>query len=118
MYHHPDAWKPKKKAKRIPDVQHPRLRLSNGQYPTDKEKLYELQNGLCWLCWQPIDLKAHGERRASIDHYIPRSKGGKNTWANKLLAHADCNSKRSDKKAQMSRDLALSLLQYTDELQQ
>lgn len=32
----------------------------------------------------------------SIDHIIPKSKGGKNTWANLVTACMSCNNKKSD----------------------
>lgn len=33
----------------------------------------------------------------SLDHVIPRSKGGKNTWLNLVPCHKDVNSKKGDK---------------------
>lgn len=36
-------------------------------------------------------------RRASIDHVIPKSKGGKNHWSNVVLADKELNRKKSNK---------------------
>lgn len=33
----------------------------------------------------------------SLDHVVPRSKGGKDTWENLVSAHKDVNSKKGDK---------------------
>ena len=33
----------------------------------------------------------------TLDHIIPKSKGGKNTWTNLVCACVDCNRKKSDK---------------------
>ena len=35
--------------------------------------------------------------RLTIDHVIPRSKGGEDTWDNLVVACSSCNVKKSDK---------------------
>jgi 5-methylcytosine-specific restriction endonuclease McrA len=45
----------------------------------------------CWLCGLPVT-----RRRASRDHVIPRSKGGKNRASNLRLAHRRCNQRRGN----------------------
>jgi|TARA_B100000085_G_C18537761_1_gene510706 5-methylcytosine-specific restriction endonuclease McrA len=35
--------------------------------------------------------------RLTIDHVIPRSKGGTNTWENLVVACSKCNTEKSDK---------------------
>jgi len=47
------------------------------------------QRGLCAICSLPVSL-----REATLDHLIPRSKGGPNTYANLRVAHGGCNSAR------------------------
>jgi 5-methylcytosine-specific restriction endonuclease McrA len=49
----------------------------------------------CWLCHRPIDTAAE----YSIDHVIPRSKGG-DIWDvdNMRPAHIRCNSSRGNRK--------------------
>lgn len=37
-----------------------------------------------------------GETATTIDHIVPRARGGKNTWMNVVAACSPCNSKKSD----------------------
>lgn len=48
----------------------------------------------CWLCGLPVT-----RRRATRDHVIPRSKGGKNRASNLRLAHRRCNQRRGNGEA-------------------
>ena len=45
----------------------------------------------CWLCGQPI------LGRISIDHVVPRSKGGGDDLGNLRPAHLRCNKVRGSK---------------------
>lgn len=56
------------------------------------ERLYEMHNGICWLCHEHVELTD-----ATRDHVIPRSLGGAFNWDNLALAHADCNHQRDDR---------------------
>lgn len=51
----------------------------------------------CWICNRGIDWSIR-ELRGSLDHIVPRSKGGKDSEGNLKLAHFWCNSSRGDKK--------------------
>jgi 5-methylcytosine-specific restriction endonuclease McrA len=46
----------------------------------------------CQYCSK--ELKPHN---ATIDHLLPRSRGGKTTWENLACACAECNRKKGDK---------------------
>jgi 5-methylcytosine-specific restriction endonuclease McrA len=52
----------------------------------------------CHLCGERIDrwLKYPHLRSLSIDHIVPRSKGGTNARSNLAAAHLECNRARSD----------------------
>ena len=61
--------------------------------------LYKRDHGICWICGQPVDIEAdsNDNNYPSIDHVVPISKGGKDTWDNVRLAHRICNSKRGNR---------------------
>lgn len=52
----------------------------------------------CWICTQDVDPNApRGTPGApSVDHVIPRSRGGSSEAENLRLAHRRCNMRRSD----------------------
>nr|WP_239536851.1 HNH endonuclease signature motif containing protein [Arthrobacter roseus] len=63
---------------------------------------------MCWLCGEQVDLEADGKRddwAATLDHVIPRSKGGTHDESNLKTAHRWCNSIRSDSGASSIWDL-------------
>lgn len=64
--------------------------------PTYKKRLWDLQNGLCWICHAPLDLSLEWPNPKFVtgDHLRPKSKGGKGLHNNQLLAHSECNHKR------------------------
>lgn len=53
-------------------------------------------NWTCHLCRLPVDPNGAGERQPSVDHLVPRSKGGRNANSNLALAHRGCNMARAD----------------------
>ena len=63
------------------------------------QDLWQRQNGLCALCGQSMmrnrfeapHARVWAKQRATLDHILPRSKGGKDTAENLQLAHARCN---------------------------
>lgn len=52
----------------------------------------------CWLCGGDIDPDAPAGSRhsATVDHVVPRSRGGGSERANLRLAHRVCNQRRAD----------------------
>jgi hypothetical protein len=53
-----------------------------------KSLIYRRDNNKCQYC---------GATKAlTIDHVIPKSKGGKDTWDNLVVACSSCNSKKGD----------------------
>ena len=51
--------------------------------------IYKRDNNKCQYCG--------ATRSLTIDHVIPRSKGGQDTWDNLVVACASCNVKKGDK---------------------
>ncbi len=50
----------------------------------------------CHICGKPIDFTMAGNTglAATLDHIVPKYKGGVNALSNLKLAHAECNRKR------------------------
>ena len=49
----------------------------------------------CWICRLPFAV--HGDLGRTIDHYVPRSKGGGNELDNLRYAHRYCNLLRGSR---------------------
>ncbi|WP_425248691.1 HNH endonuclease [Auritidibacter ignavus] len=66
--------------------------------PDLRLSLYNRDSWLCHLCSEPVDRDAHynDDYAASLDHIIPRSKGGSDDPSNLRTAHRICNSMRQD----------------------
>ena len=64
-----------------------------------KSRIYFRDNGICGICQEHIDtsLKYPDQMSFSIDHIVPRSKGGKHNFDNLRSAHWICNINRQDK---------------------
>jgi len=54
-------------------------------------RLYARDNGICQLCMEPVSFEEF-----TIDHVIPRAKGGSNNIDNLQIAHDKCNEGKSD----------------------
>ena len=63
-----------------------------------KIALCQKQHGLCALCGKNVHLHMpeNHEWAASIDHIIPKSRGGGNKINNLQLTHRKCNHKRGN----------------------
>jgi hypothetical protein len=73
------------------------------------EHLYVRDNGLCQYTGRPLRLnKGPLSERASIDHVIPRSRGGADVWENVVLCNTDLNSRKS---SFLPEDMGLKLLE-------
>lgn len=65
--------------------------------------LNEKQHGLCFYCdvkmiVRPGHSAKHWEGdRATLDHIIPKARGGGFSWRNLVLACADCNRLKEDR---------------------
>lgn len=64
----------------------------------NRKNLSLRDNGLCGYC---------GRRGSTIDHIIPRSRGGQHRWENVVLACSPCNQKKG---ASFLADLGWKLL--------
>lgn len=60
--------------------------------------IYERDGWTCQLCEGRVDPDAEVfADRASLDHIVPRSRGGSDESSNLRLAHVGCNARRGDR---------------------
>lgn len=73
-------------------------KYDNARTPSFRRRIYFQSEGKCAICFQQIDLtiKHPHKQSFSIDHIIPRSKGGSHTAENLQAAHLGCNMLKSD----------------------
>ncbi|HEY9626767.1 MAG TPA: HNH endonuclease [Coleofasciculaceae cyanobacterium] len=74
--------------------EHIRLTMGNPERiwkvpPVNRRELLRRDNHVCQYCGSAKNL--------TIDHVIPRSKGGLHTWDNVVTACETCNNKKSDR---------------------
>ncbi|WP_020469614.1 HNH endonuclease [Zavarzinella formosa] len=61
------------------------------QQESKRQRVLERDKFVCYLCGQPIQ-----PDDASIDHVIPKSKGGNHSMGNLRAAHKECNFRKGD----------------------
>lgn len=81
----------------LPNAQPAKERELNAKPPSHRalkqakrDRLAERDGDDCWFCG-----KALGDDR-TIEHLVPKSKGGPNSLANYVLAHEACNRRAAD----------------------
>jgi 5-methylcytosine-specific restriction endonuclease McrA len=57
-----------------------------------RKAIYNRDNHICYICGEEFN-----DKHLSIDHIIPISRGGKNTWENLITCCVKCNWKKGDK---------------------
>ncbi len=79
-------------------------RLSEEERSTLLNKLYQIQNGKCYICGQDIDLDI---QQYNIDHIIPLNGNprGNDDESNFALTHDSCNKSKSDANLTIARSL-------------
>ncbi len=60
--------------------------------PKDKRlRIWERDRGCCWICGRPVSYW-----EMTLDHFIPKSKGGSNDEDNLRASHEACNNARGN----------------------
>ncbi len=54
--------------------------------------IWERDGGVCQYTGRKLD-----RHEGNIDHVVPRSRGGKTSWHNCVLAHREVNSRKADR---------------------
>lgn len=67
--------------------------------PRERLSLYERDSWECHLCGGAVDATVHYNdvMAATLDHLVPRSRGGSDDPSNLLTAHRACNSSRGNR---------------------
>jgi 5-methylcytosine-specific restriction endonuclease McrA len=81
-----------------------KLRL---KVPMTRRNIAVRDNSMCQYCGLVLETKDY-----TIDHVIPRSRGGHSVWTNLVLACAECNDRKSDR---LAHEVGLSLRQKPTE---
>lgn len=68
------------------------LPLRNKSLPLTKKNLYYRDKGKCAYCGAMLSLE-----KATVDHILPMSKGGRTRWENVTIACSECNFKKNDR---------------------
>jgi CRISPR/Cas system Type II protein with McrA/HNH and RuvC-like nuclease domain len=70
----------------------------NAKTPAFRRRIYFQSEGKCGICKQHIDLsiKYPDSQSYSIDHIVPRSRGGEHNANNLQAAHLGCNLTKSN----------------------
>lgn len=78
----PDGWRWRPKAKRKP----------SGSWRTNLiRRIAAVDGWRCRFCDRVLVLHGEEQHRATLDHWVPRSRGGRNTFLNYVLACLPCN---------------------------
>lgn len=57
-----------------------------------RRKLWIAQEGYCGICGLPMELMPR-----SVDHVVPKARGGADRVGNAVLAHFPCNFEKADR---------------------
>ncbi len=69
-------------------------RARNGGVPLNRRNIYHRDGNMCQYCGKKFQTN-----ELSLDHIIPRSRGGGDSWENLVCACTRCNSRKADKTA-------------------
>lgn len=60
--------------------------------PVSRKNIIKRDKHICQYCGKYL-----GKKEYTVDHIVPRSKGGKNTWENLVTSCKKCNFKKANK---------------------
>jgi len=78
--------------------------MTKKEYDELTLKLLSIQNNMCYICQDKIDLSLH---TTNIDHIVPLANKGKDIEENFAVAHESCNKSKLDANLKIARLLYL-----------
>ncbi|HVT81561.1 MAG TPA: HNH endonuclease [Phycisphaerae bacterium] len=69
-----------------------RGKVSGPFVPLNRRNIYHRDGNLCQYCGKKFPLS-----ELSLDHVMPKSRGGGDTWENLVCACTECNARKADK---------------------
>lgn len=72
-------------------------------HPGTRRRVYERDNRTCVYCARKCD-ESCSKARATIDHILPRSRGGSSRYENLVTACFSCNGKKRDRSVEWLRE--------------
>ena len=66
------------------------IKVNHNKVPLNRENIYKRDNYECVYCGES------NRRLLTLDHVIPKAKGGPNTWENLVTACKKCNGEKAD----------------------
>lgn len=63
-----------------------------GEFKFNKKELFKRDSGICQYCEKSLATEI-----ATVDHILPRSRGGLTSWENCVICCSGCNSKKGNK---------------------
>lgn len=75
------------------------LKADNGAHPYSRQEVFDRDGGVCGLCQTNIDSLLQWPHPGffTIDHILPITKGGPDTFDNVQAAHLRCNIRKGNK---------------------
>lgn len=64
--------------------------MNQAQRRSLRNRVWKRDKGICWICFRPIAQKSD----MTLDHVVPKSRGGTNRLDNVRAAHKLCNNQR------------------------
>jgi hypothetical protein len=79
-------------------------------------RLADRDGAVCWLCGNDVDVAAPAAApwAGSVDHVVPRARGGGHEPANLRLAHRTCNSRRGSRLPELDWPRAVPVVDHTE----
>ncbi len=69
-----------------------RIKVPPKKRKPNRRNIFDRDKAICQYCSAKLTFSA-----STVDHVLPRSRGGKNTWSNLVLCCTACNTKKGSK---------------------